>query len=97
MAEFIINGNKYKIEPYSCTATSEFPFYINVTNACNAKCEFCLNASNKNLGKLNYTELKSILDQVKNHISRISISGGESLFYPDEIEKSLFKQLDEKN
>jgi len=78
-----------KIEPYSCSVDNEFPFYINVTNSCNAKCEFCLNSCNKDLGKLDYKELKSVLDQVSDYISRISISGGETLLFPDELEKLL--------
>ena len=89
MVELKINGNLYKIDSPSCSTSKFFPFYINITNACNAKCEFCLNTCNKDLGKIDYNELKSILDQVNEHISRISISGGEPLIYPKELEKLL--------
>ena len=89
MTEFNINDKLYKIEPYSCSADKHFPFYINITNSCNARCEFCLNACNKDLGKLNYEELKKILDKVSDYISRFSISGGETMIYPEELEKLL--------
>ena len=89
MAEILINGKTYNIEPYSCSNNREFPFYINITNVCNAKCEFCVNACNKDYGKLNLEELESILDQVSDRISRISVTGGETLLYPDELEKLL--------
>jgi len=87
--EFYFKEKTYKIEPYTCASDNQFPFYINITNACNAKCEFCLNACNKDIGKLDLLELKSILDQVSPHISRISISGGEALLYPKELEELL--------
>ena len=89
MTEYNINGKIYRIEPYSCASDTLFTFYINITNACNAKCEFCLNACNQDIGKLNLIELKSILDLVHKNISRISISGGEALLYPKELEELL--------
>ena len=94
--KFIINDKSYVVEPHTCSSENEFPFYINITNACNAKCEFCLNACNKDVGKLDLVELKTILDKISPHISRISISGGESLLYPEELEK-LLKLVQEYN
>lgn len=92
--ELLINGKTYNIESYTCSNNKTFPFYINITNVCNAKCEFCVNACNKDYGKLNLKELESILDQVNEKISRISVTGGETLLYPTELEKLL--QLLEK-
>ena len=45
----------------------EFPFYINITNVCNAKCSFCSNACNKDYGKLDLNYLEEILEQISNN------------------------------
>lgn len=87
--ELEINGHKYNIKPYACSPAKEFPFYINITNVCNAKCKFCSNECNKNYGKLDLENLKSILDKSVDKISRFSISGGETLLYPEELDKLL--------
>lgn len=87
--ELLINGKSYNIESHKCSNNKTFPFYINITNVCNAKCEFCVNTCNKDCGKLNLKELESILDQVNDKISRISVTGGETLLYPTELEKLL--------
>ena len=87
--ELTINGNIYNIKPYACSPADTFPFYINITNACNARCKFCSNEANKNYGDLDLVELKNILDQVHDKISRFSISGGETLLYPEKLEKLL--------
>jgi molybdenum cofactor biosynthesis enzyme MoaA len=84
-----INDKIYNVEPYACSPSNEFPFYINVTNVCNAKCKFCSNGLNNNYGKLNLKELEHILDQVYTKISRFSISGGEPLINIDELDKLL--------
>ena len=55
--ELDVNGKKYNIKEYACSPCNEFPFYINVTNICNAKCKFCSNECNKNFGKLDLNEL----------------------------------------
>lgn len=49
--EFEIRGEKYVIKPYLCSPSNKFPFYINITNVCNAKCDFCCNANNKSCGE----------------------------------------------
>ena len=79
----------YEIKPYSCSPCNEFPFYINVTNICNAKCEFCSNACNNDYGKLDLDYLKEILDKVSDKVSRFSISGGETLINPEDMEELL--------
>ena len=53
-----IRNKEYEIKPYACSPCNEFPFYINVTNICNAKCDFCSNACNKDYGKLDLEYLK---------------------------------------
>lgn len=87
--ELEINGKKYNIKQYACSPCNEFPFYINVTNICNAKCKFCSNENNKNFGKLDLDELKSIIDKVYKKISRFSISGGETLINTENLEELL--------
>lgn len=87
-----IKGKEYEIKPYACSPCDEFPFYINITNLCNAKCEFCSNACNKDLGKLDLDDLKDILDKVSSKVSRFSVSGGETLINPKDLEE-LFKLL----
>ena len=90
MLELTIDGENYTIYPRACSSDDiVFPFYINITNSCNAKCDFCLNTCNNDLGKLDYNKLESVLDQTKNYISRFSISGGEPLINIDELEKLL--------
>lgn len=84
-----INNKEYNIKPYSCSPSDEFPFYINVTNICNAKCSFCSNACNKDTSKINLDNLKDILDKVSNKVSRFSISGGETLINPKDLEELL--------
>ena len=87
--ELDIKGKKYNIKPYACSPCDEFPFYINITNVCNAKCSFCSNACNKDYGKLDLNYLEEILEQISNNISRFSISGGETLLYPNDLEDLL--------
>lgn len=94
--ELVINDKKYEIKPYACSPCDEFPFYINVTNLCNAKCKFCSNSCNKDLGKLDLDFLKNILDKVSEKVSRFSISGGETLINIKELEK-LLKLLNNYN
>lgn len=91
-----VNDIKYNISPYSCSPNNKFPFYINTTNICNAKCDFCSNGNNKDLGKLNLNLLENILDQINDKISRFSISGGEPLIDSDELDK-LLKLLSKYN
>lgn len=87
--ELEINGKKYNIKEYACSPCKEFPFYINVTNICNAKCKFCSNENNKNFGKLDLVELEKIIDKVHTKISRFSISGGETLINYVNLENLL--------
>ncbi|EKC46886.1 protein containing Radical SAM domain protein [human gut metagenome] len=84
-----IRNKEYEIKPYACSPCNEFPFYINVTNICNAKCDFCSNACNKDYGKLDLEYLKEILDKVSDKVSRFSISGGETLINPKNLEELL--------
>lgn len=84
-----INKKVYEIKPYACSPCNEFPFYINITNICNAKCEFCSNACNNDYGKLDLKYLKEILDNVYAKVSRFSISGGETLINPNDLDKLL--------
>lgn len=94
--ELKVNGEEYFIKPYSCSPNTEFPFYINITNICNAKCKFCSNELNNNNGKLNLLELKSVLDEIHTKVSRFSISGGETLLFKDDL-KSLLELLAKYN
>ena len=84
-----IRGNEYELEQFECNKQDKFPFYINITNACNAKCKFCSNGKNKDIGKLDLDELKSILDEVHPHIRRFAVSGGEPLINEDDLRKLL--------
>lgn len=84
-----IRGKEYNIMPYACSPCNTFPFYINITNVCNAKCAFCSNACNKDNGKLDLDFLKEVLDQVHQHISRFSISGGETMLNSNDLENLL--------
>ena len=88
-----IRGNEYELEQFECNKQEKFPFYINITNACNAKCKFCSNGKNKDLGKLDLDELKSIIDEAKPYIRRFAISGGEPLINEDDL-KNLLDLLD---
>ena len=85
-----INNKNYEIEPFKCHKNHDgkFPFYINITNACNAKCEFCSN-SKKDAKDLNYKELKEILEKIHDKISRFAISGGEPLLDSKKLKKVL--------
>lgn len=86
--KFDIRGENYEIRPYVCSPNTEFPFYINITNLCNAKCDFCCN-NNKDFCKLDMDFLKDALDIVSNKVSRISISGGETMISTYNLEKLL--------
>ena len=94
-----IKGKEYEVKPFICTKNLnngktenpdeiKIPFYINVTNACNAKCEFCSNSLKDNK-ELNYKELEEILDQIHDKIYRFAISGGETLIDSKRLEKVL--------
>ena len=96
MAELLINNKIYSLEPYACSPSNMFPFYINVTNVCNAKCEFCVNGCNKDCGKLNLEELETILDQVSDRVTRFSVTGGEPLINTTDVE-NLLKLLEKYN
>ncbi len=87
--ELLINDKIYNIEPYLCSNSSKFPFYINLTNLCNAKCKFCLNECNKNYSKLDLKLLESILNQVSDKVSRFSVSGGEPFLFSNELESVI--------
>lgn len=88
-----IDGREFSIKPYGCNRNQrdDFPFYINVTGDCNGNCGFC---SNKQInphekGDLDLNKLQNILDQIHTKISRLSISGGETLKYPKKLEELL--------
>lgn len=83
--KFKIRDIDYEIKPYVCSPNTEFPFYINITNLCNAKCDFCCNGFNKDYRKLDLVFLKEILDIVASKVSRISISGGETMINSEEL------------
>lgn len=90
---YVIRGENYEIKPYVCSPNTEFPFYINITNLCNAKCEFCCNGQNKDFRKLDMNFLKEALDIVHDKVSRISISGGETMINAIDLE-NLLKLID---
>ncbi|MBQ6840985.1 MAG: radical SAM protein [Bacilli bacterium] len=87
--KFEIRGKTYEIKPYVCSPNTKFPFYINITNRCNARCEFCCNGTNKDYRKLDLDYLKEVLDIVSDKVSRISISGGETMIDSEDLENLM--------
>lgn len=94
--KYLIRDNEYEIKPYVCSPNDKFPFYVNITNLCNARCSFCCNGSNKDYRRLDMAFLKEALDIVHDKVSRISISGGETMINTIEL-KLLLKLLDRYN
>ena len=87
--EYVIRGQKYQIRKYACSSNTRFPFYINITNRCNASCPFCCNGGNRDYRKLDLDYLKEIFEIVSPDISRISISGGETLIDSKQMDELL--------
>lgn len=54
--------------------------YVNITNLCNANCEFCCNSSNKNNNIIfDFEKFKTVIDEISNvmNIHKVSFTGGE--------------------
>ena len=61
--------------------------YVNITNQCNARCPFCVNADvNVNPAVVDSEILSRVLKRVKSHIRGVSITGGEPMLYPDLVD-----------
>lgn len=85
--EIEIFNKKVNIRNYFCSSEPKkfekgnlkLNLYIKITDACNAKCEFCSNKETKDNGIIDLNKLKEVLIELKNKdlINRIGITGGE--------------------
>lgn len=67
--------------------------HIKVTDACNAKCPFCIEQGSKLKTDWNrlLTNLDSLLEQMaaQGHLTTVSITGGEPSLFPEQVSKVI--------
>ena len=77
------NGQK-KIEPV-------LKLTIKVTDSCDCSCPFCSNRNMRDFGKLDFDKLEKVIRELNKTgiLKRISITGGEPMKYPDEVNRLI--------
>lgn len=64
--------------------------YINIADVCNAHCPFCINPCRaEGSTAFNITAFDNTLHQIKDHISGISITGGEPMLFPELVDQVI--------
>jgi MoaA/NifB/PqqE/SkfB family radical SAM enzyme len=73
--------------------------YVNLTNACNAKCHFCCNEKNRtNIAPFNYDKFVDVINEIssKLKIRKLSFTGGEPTL-PFDILEDCIRFVKEKD
>lgn len=88
MKQISIGNHVFDIKDYHCCSLDDGEYYpkedgklwlyVNITDVCNGYCPFCINPGKKQ-GKspINLSRFSEVLDEVKDKIYGISITGGE--------------------
>lgn len=65
--------------------------YIKLTDACNANCKFCANATSKDFGTIDFQKLEFVIRYLndQNRLHGISITGGEPMVNPEKMNELL--------
>lgn len=75
---------------YLLREDSKLWLYINIGNVCNAHCPFCINPCRaEGSTPFNITSFTKTLYQIKDHISGISITGGEPMLFPELVDRVI--------
>ena len=89
-------NEKIDIKDYFCSssktnnplaANPTLRLYVKVTDDCNAKCDFCVNETSRDNGKIDLVKLEDVVRYLyaNNLLHGVSLSGGEPMVYPDKV------------
>ena len=92
MRSVVIGDQHLEVKDYHCAEESDYLdkpdgklwLYVNLTDICNGKCPFCINpsvAGGKN--KVDPSSYKETLLKIKDHITGVSLTGGEPMLFPE--------------
>ncbi len=101
MKSIILGNQELKVKDYYCNVEGEYTeyppkqdgklwLYVNLTNDCNGSCPFCINpcvGNDKNT--IDTRSFQNNLKKIRDHVSGISITGGEPMLFPELINEAL--------
>ncbi len=106
MEEIELFNEKILLKNYSCLKDENIEvkprlkLTIKVTDSCNCSCLFCSNSNMKDFGKLEFNKLEEVIRKLQETgmLYRISITGGEPMLFPNEVNRiiNLIHSIDEK-
>ena len=92
MRSIVIGNQELKIKDYHCAQDDNYLekpdgklwLYVNLTDICNGKCQFCINPSVKDgKNKIDPSSYREMLTKIKEYIYGVSLTGGEPMLFPD--------------
>ena len=99
LQEMELFNKKVLFKTYTCSEDKDNPtitgprikLTIKVTDFCDCACKFCSNRNMRDFGKLDFKKLEKVIRELNKTglLTRISITGGEPMKYPDEINKLI--------
>ncbi len=97
--EIEIFGKKFLFKGYTCTSDKnnpikskpKFKLTIKLTDYCNCSCPFCANKNLKDFGELDFVKLEKVIRELNStgYLTRVGITGGEPMMYPDTVNKLI--------
>ena len=99
MKEIELFNKKVLFKSYLCAEGNRKPksivpkikLTIKLTDDCNCNCAFCSNFNIRDNGNLDFKKLEKVIREVNNTkmLTRITITGGEPMLYPDKVNKII--------
>ena len=106
--EIDIFGKKVLLKTYSCSCDKNNPkksdprlkLTIKLTDFCDCSCPFCSNKNMRDFGHIDFVKLEKVIRELNKTglLYRISITGGEPMKFPDEVNRliNLIISINEK-
>ncbi len=97
--EIEVFNKKIRLKNYLCTNGKDNPkkktlnlkLTIKVTDSCDCSCPFCSNRNMRDFGNLDFNKLEEVIKELNKTgmLTRISITGGEPMKYPELVNKLI--------
>ncbi len=106
--EIELFNKKVLLRKYICTndknrtieSKPRLKLTIKLTDSCNCSCPFCSNKNMKDFGEIDFKKIEKVIRELDRTglLTRISITGGEPMLYPEELNRliNLIISIDDK-